>query len=191
MTKHKTIGVLGGMGPEASSTLYREMGPVIESPLLFADALLATMIQSWNGIIRVFPAWPEAWGDAVFRDLRAEGGFSVSAARQGGRTAWAALTSHAGEPCRLRVEMPELRVHGLHESAVTRETDGTLVIDLPAETSILLSAPDVQTPALVHPVMPQEDRGNAFGLNERFLASRRGKEQPERLAVRGRGITPW
>ncbi len=25
MTKHKTIGVLGGMGPEASSTLYREI----------------------------------------------------------------------------------------------------------------------------------------------------------------------
>jgi len=173
------------------STLYREMGPVIESPLLFADALLATMIQSWNGTIRVFPAWPYAWGDAIFRDLRAEGGFSVSAAREDGRTVWVALTSHAGEPCRVRVDMSELRVHGLKESAVARETDGTLVIDLPAETSVLLSAPDVQTPIVVRPVMPQEDRCNAFGVNERFLASRRGKEQPERLAVRGRGVTPW
>ncbi|MBT7842059.1 MAG: hypothetical protein HN742_09310, partial [Lentisphaerae bacterium] len=76
-----------------ASTLYREMGPVIESPLLFADALLATMLQSWNGVIRVFPAWPDAWGDVVFHGLRAEGGFSVSAAREDGRVAWVAITS--------------------------------------------------------------------------------------------------
>ena len=174
-----------------ASTLYREMGPVIESPLLFADALLTTMLQSWNGVIRVFPAWPEAWGDAIFRDLRAEGGFAVSAARQKERITWLAVTSHAGEPCRVRADMPEFAVHGLPEDAVAREDDGTLTIDLPAGAAVLLCAPDVQTPVAVRPVAPRQDQCNAFGVNERFLATRRGKERIERVAVRGRGLTAW
>jgi hypothetical protein len=174
-----------------ASTLYREMGPVIESPLLFADALLATMIQSWNGVIRVFPAWPPAWGDAVFHELRAEGGFSVSAAHDGERVAWVAVASHAGEPCRLRVDMPEVRVNGLPAAAVAREGDGTFAIELPAGASILLSDPNIDPPVEIEAVGPRRHKCNCFGLNERFLASRRGKERPERVAGRGRGLAAW
>jgi len=174
-----------------ASTLYREMGPVIESPLLFADALLATMLQSWNGVIRVFPAWPDVWDDAIFHGLRAEGGFSVSAARENGRVSWVALTSHAGEPCRLRVAMPEAEVSCRPEGAVQSQADETFSVELPTGGRLLLRAPGVPRPVNIRPVDAHESLCNCFGLNERFLATRRGKERPENLAVRGRGVTPW
>lgn len=65
------------------------------------------LLQSRNGIIRVFPALPETWRDVVFHDLRTDGAFLVSAARKDGKTAWVRVKSLAGEPCRIRVDGKE------------------------------------------------------------------------------------
>jgi alpha-L-fucosidase 2 len=46
------------------------------------------LLQSWGGVVRVFPATPERWRQAAFDDLRAEGGYRVSARRDSGATAW-------------------------------------------------------------------------------------------------------
>ncbi|WP_261381507.1 glycosyl hydrolase family 95 catalytic domain-containing protein [Paenibacillus cremeus] len=84
------------------NTMYKEAGPVIETPLAGAEALHDMLLQSWGGTLRVFPAVPEAWREAAFHELRAEGGFSVSAVRRDGRTAWIRVRSLAGEPCRIQ-----------------------------------------------------------------------------------------
>lgn len=77
-----------------ASTMYSEgHQPCIESPLGLASALQDILLQSWGGRVRVFPAAPASWPDAVFYNLAAEGGFRVSAARVNGTTAWAALTA--------------------------------------------------------------------------------------------------
>ena len=90
------------------NTMYREAGPVIETPLSAAQSIHDMLLQSWDAadgpLIRVFPATPEAWGDVVFHRWRAEGGFLLSAARCAGKTAWVAVTSLAGEPCRVRAD---------------------------------------------------------------------------------------
>jgi hypothetical protein len=90
------------------NSMYREAGPVIETPLSAAQSIHDMFIQSWDApdgpLIRVFPAVPDAWPDAVFHRWRAEGAFLVSAARIGGRAAWVQVTSLAGEPCRILVE---------------------------------------------------------------------------------------
>ena len=65
------------------------------------------LLQSRRGVIRVFPAVPAAWKDAVFHNLRAEGAFLVSAARKDGKTQWVRVKSLAGEPCRLRIDGKE------------------------------------------------------------------------------------
>ena len=174
-----------------ASTLYREHGPVIESPLLFADALLATMLQSWDGVVRVFPAWPDAWGDAVFRGLCAEGRVRVSAARNDGATAWIALETDRVRTVALRGAPKDFRAHGLDPSAVSKRDDETLQVPLQPGEPVLLHAPDVAPPARVAPVAGDPERENAFGLNERFLAPRRGKERPDRITERGRGLAPW
>ena len=90
------------------NTMYREAGPVIETPLSAAQSIHDMLIQSWDApdgpLIRVFPAAPDAWGDVVFHQWRAQGAFLVSAARAGGKTAWVQILSLAGEPCRVRAD---------------------------------------------------------------------------------------
>ncbi len=67
-----------------SNFTYRPF--TLEGNFAAAQAIHEMLLQSWNGRIRVFPAVPAAWMDASFTDLRAEGGFAVSARREGGRT---------------------------------------------------------------------------------------------------------
>ena len=87
------------------NTLYSENAmPTFESPIAATRAMLDMLIQSWGGTIRVFPAVPTAWKDAVYHNLRAEGGFLVSAERKNGKTAWVRIKSLAGEPCRVMID---------------------------------------------------------------------------------------
>lgn len=81
------------------NTMYKEAGPVMETPLAGAEAIHDMLLQSWGGKLRIFPAVPEAWSELVFHDLRAEGAFLVSAVRKQGTTAWIRVKSLAGEPC--------------------------------------------------------------------------------------------
>ncbi|WP_079912771.1 glycoside hydrolase family 95-like protein [Paenibacillus sp. 32352] len=84
------------------------------------------LLQSYDGVIEVFPAVPKGeiepertvglydhhagertrhygkWSDCEFRGLLAVGGFEVSARMQDGRTAWIVIRSRAGGSVRLR-----------------------------------------------------------------------------------------
>lgn len=85
------------------NTMYREGGgPVIETPLSAAQAMHDMLVQSWGGLIRIFPAMPEIWADVTVHDFRTEGAFLVSAVRQAGATRWVRVKSLAGEVCRVR-----------------------------------------------------------------------------------------
>ena len=84
------------------NTMYIEGSPVIECSLFAAKALQDRLIQSWGDRIRVFPAMPSEWKEAMFHDLRAEGAFLVSAARYNGYTRWVRIKSLAGKPCKVR-----------------------------------------------------------------------------------------
>ena len=83
----------------------------IQSLGLEHSGLIATTLQ--NGlmqsvsprpgepeVIRVFPAWPQAWSGS-FR-LLARGGFLVTASRRGGEVEFVEIASRLGEECRLR-----------------------------------------------------------------------------------------
>jgi hypothetical protein len=87
------------------NTLYRESGPVIETPLAAAATLQELYLQSWDGTVRVFPAVPAAWPEASFIRFRAEGAFLVSARRRGGRTVYIQVESERGGLCRLQTGM--------------------------------------------------------------------------------------
>ena len=88
------------------NTMYTEHGgPTLETPLTGAQCIHDMLLQSWGGKIRVFPAVPSQWGDVVFRHLRTEGAFLVSALRKGGKTCCIQVKSLAGEPCVIRTDM--------------------------------------------------------------------------------------
>lgn len=90
--------------------------PCFESSVSLMSLVQDMLIQSWSdpaklldgesGVIRVFPALPEAWagGDLEFQNLRTEGAFLVSAKRESGRTRWIRVESLAGQRCRIMLD---------------------------------------------------------------------------------------
>jgi hypothetical protein len=71
-----------------------------------AAPLQEMLLQSYGGVLRVFPCWP-AGVAANFTTLRAEGAFLVSASWKEGRVASLEIRSEKGGPCRLFAPWPE------------------------------------------------------------------------------------
>lgn len=61
----------------------------------FAGLTGELLLQSVGNVIRIFPAWPRDQ-DASFTDLRAQGGFLVSAEQKGGKVVSLSIVSTAG-----------------------------------------------------------------------------------------------
>ncbi|PWK87872.1 hypothetical protein C8D88_10368 [Lentzea atacamensis] len=120
------------------NTMYFEAGPVIETPLSAAKSLQDMLIQSWGGLIRIFPAVPPVWRDVTIHDTRTEGAFLISAVRREGRTRFVRVHSEAGQPCRIRtgIEGP-LRVRGCSKWSVQ---DGVVELELERGQEALIHA---------------------------------------------------
>ena len=77
-----------------SNYTYRPF--TLEGNFLAMHAVHEMLLQSWSAttgardteVIRLFPATSTRWKDASFDDLRAEGGYLVSARRENGVTTW-------------------------------------------------------------------------------------------------------
>jgi alpha-L-fucosidase 2 len=155
LTGAASIAATLGRGSEALSymkalmhmmkpnTMYKEAGPVIETPLAGAEAIHDMLLQSWDGTLRVFPAVPEEWREAAFHDLRAEGAFLVSAVRREGRTSWIRVRSLEGEPCRIRtgwhgIVRWKLLGSDIQHSTVLNEKEGFIQIDLAKGEEVIL-----------------------------------------------------
>ena len=125
------------------NTLYGEtsvcpFNPTFESPIALARALVDLLFQTWGGIIRIFPALPTDWADAVFQDLRAEGAFLVSAVRRGGHTRLVRIVSLQGEPCRVRLGTGEVP-NAVHGATAHQNAAGLWTLVLPAGGEALMT----------------------------------------------------
>ncbi len=77
-----------------SGMTYRPF--TLEGNFLAMAAVHEMLLQSWSakpgtmdqGAIRIFPAMPWRWHNASFENLRAEGGYRVSAKRENNATTW-------------------------------------------------------------------------------------------------------
>lgn len=74
----------------------------LEGNFAAAQAVHEMLLQSWGGVVRVFPAMPATWTDAAFENLRAEGAWLVSARRVAGCTRWLRIAAEYGGRLRLR-----------------------------------------------------------------------------------------
>ncbi|HEY3502432.1 MAG TPA: Tat pathway signal sequence domain protein [Actinocatenispora sp.] len=115
--------------------------PTLAAPLAAAQALTDMLVQSGGGVLRIFPAVPTGWADVTVHDLRAEGGFRISAVRAGGRTRFVRIRSTAGEPCRVAPGLAApYRVRPVAGDPVPfRDRDGILDIDLPRGADVLVT----------------------------------------------------
>jgi len=74
----------------------------LEGNFLAMQAVHEMLLQSWGGVVRVFPAVSEKWKDVSFEDLRTEGGNRVTATRAKGVTTSVAIHVRAEGKLRLR-----------------------------------------------------------------------------------------
>lgn len=87
----------------------------LEGNFAFASAIQEMLLQSHTGVIRVFPAVPEYWQNASFRDLRAMGAFLVSAVYKDGEVEKITVRSEKGgmmkifNPFTRKVEQREMQ----------------------------------------------------------------------------------
>ena len=92
------------------NTLYAETGPVFETPMAAVSTLHEFYMQDWGNIIRVFHGIPTSWKDASFVNMRALGGFLVSANRKQGHTVYVSIQNECGHPCQVQTEIPLSRL---------------------------------------------------------------------------------
>ena len=151
------------------TTMYAEGNPVIESPLSFATCIHDMLLQSWGGVLRVFPAVPDQWQDVEFKDLRGQGAFLVTAKRKNGKTVFVTVKSLVGRPCVVKTDIsnPIVTIDG-EARQLSARADGCFEVPLQKGQSVVFAAGDLQSDDFkirANPVSEQ-DR-NLFGLNEK------------------------
>ena len=117
-----------------------------DAPIAFATSVNEMLLQSLDGVIRVFPAVPNDW-TAEFETLRAAGAFLVSSRVENGRTRWVRLLSERGGPAVVQdpfgVTEVTLRVSGQGgggPSTLRRNAGGTFRFDTTAGATYTLEA---------------------------------------------------
>ncbi|MCE5327326.1 MAG: hypothetical protein LLG01_13040 [Planctomycetaceae bacterium] len=145
------------------TTMYDEGWPVLETPFSAAQAIHEMLLQSWGEAIHIFPAMPDAWADAAFHDLLAEGGFLVSAIRRGGRTVAVRIKSQHGQPCRVKLDMKNPRVQG-GQAALRGGAGGIFELPLAKGQEVVLLEEGHAQIAVVPVAAPAAQGQNVFGL---------------------------
>ena len=86
------------------------------------------VLQSHSGEISLLPALPESWSDGSFENLRARGGFTVSAKWTDGKLDFGCVVSDNGGVCRIVSENP-LKILSGGEKIPTSYEDGATVFE--------------------------------------------------------------
>lgn len=78
----------------------------LEGNFAFASGIQEMLIQSHNGIIRIFPAVPAEWKNISFENLRTEGAFLVSAKKENGILDSFSINATEGGIARIKLPFP-------------------------------------------------------------------------------------
>ena len=144
------------------TTMYKESGPVIETPLSGAQCIHDMLLQSWGNKIRVFPAVPDSWKDVAYSGLLAEGAFEVSADMKNGKTQFIHIKSLAGEPCVIITDILHPIFEGKRNFNIKPTSNHTYRIDLKKGEEIIIY-PDGSLPDFtISPIMHTSQ--NCFGI---------------------------
>ena len=77
--------------------------PVIESPFGLIRSLQDMLVASYNDVIRVLPAIPDAWDDIEFENMRTQGAFIVSVKYKNKKITFVKIESLMGEKCVVKI----------------------------------------------------------------------------------------
>lgn len=126
-TNRKHYWEIPGIG---DNTMYREVGMCSETPYSFNTAVNNMLLQSHNNIIRIFPAIPDHWKDISFVNLRTEGAFLVTAAREDSQTKFFSVESLSGEPCIIQSDIKVDSLLSTPSVSISKKSDYTFSIKI-------------------------------------------------------------
>ena len=101
-SKRKNYYDLPGIG---DNTMHREVGMCAETPFSFVKSLNEMLLQSHNGVVKIFPAMPAAWQEALFVNQRTEVAFLIAALRKNGQTNFFSAESLIGGQCFIKSDI--------------------------------------------------------------------------------------
>lgn len=96
---------------------------MLENSSIVPNTVDEMLMQSHEGIIRLFPVWPKQ-RDARFETLRAYGAFLVSAALSDGKVKDVRILSEQGKPCVVQNPWPGCQIELICEGKTTRPMTG-------------------------------------------------------------------
>ena len=131
-----------------------------------AAAIQEMLLQSWGGIIRLFPAMPSHWRDSSFCNLRAEGGILVSAEMRNRRLVKAQFQSESKMRC--RVANPDGETW-IIQCPNDKSTVQGSVLELDIEPDVRYSLRPQKLDEGKEQTCPAEKEANVFGLKKNWM----------------------
>ncbi len=119
--------------------LYKEKGPVFETPLSAAQNIQDMLLQSWGGKVRIFPAVPSAWKNLEFKNWLAEGAFEISAKMVDGKLTYLEIKSLAGAELIVKAKLNGLKACIDKKTVQLIAANEEFKIDLPKGKTILFT----------------------------------------------------
>jgi hypothetical protein len=99
------------------------------------------LVQGWGDKLRIFPAVPSRWQDLLFKDIKTEGAFSVSALRRNNLTRWVKIKAAADYTCNLQNPFSnqeyEINSQQIQKKSISQNND-TLSIAMKAGDEVTL-----------------------------------------------------
>lgn len=124
-------------GTGLSSFTYRPF--TLEGNFLGMQAVHEMLLQSWGGLVRVFPAVSQKWRDVSFENLRAEGGYRVTAERKDGRTVRVGVAAERSGKLRIQDPFDRGCSVGWRGAQDVRSKDGIYEMTILKGDSVLAS----------------------------------------------------
>jgi hypothetical protein len=96
----------------------------MEHQSIVPNAIQEMLLQSHDGVLRLFPCWSRECGNARFGTLRARGAFLVSAEIRDGTVTGVKVVSEKGRSCTMVNPWPGKKVHLVRNGKNTETLTG-------------------------------------------------------------------
>ena len=123
-------------GGQYSSFTYRPF--TLEGNFAFAQGLHEMLLQSYGGVIRIFPATPAGWSNISFQSLIAEGGTLVSARKENNKVVSIELTATNDRTVYVMLPFTGYKVNGIASEKIMESDDGGLILDMKKGQKVLI-----------------------------------------------------
>jgi hypothetical protein len=130
----------------------------MESMSVMTAAMNESMLQSYDGTIRVFPSFPDTRKGRF--TLHAAGGFVISSESEAGKVRWILVRSLAGNECRLILPWDKADWYDTTKGKTQHMEGNTAIIKTkPGQSILILPAGTDIKQWIVEPEEPVENSG--------------------------------